>query len=157
MTYFFKLLPPLQTQSLLPIVKVLLKVGMHFFKNRVPKQTLANRWGRVPKQTLANQEQGACLLMMRGESALQCTWWTLSEPSDDRKIEMADKKEKRKTSAEQKKAYTVSTPDATKWPLKIIWHLCQYVTNRMQQQFTFGDLSCHAAPLRIQFWQLHWL
>ncbi len=38
---------------------------------------------------------------------------TLAEPSDDRMIEMADKKQKRKTSAEQKKAYTVSTPDAT--------------------------------------------
>ncbi len=34
-------------------------------------------------------------------------------PSDDRKIEMADKKTKRKMSAEQKKAYTRSTPDAT--------------------------------------------
>ncbi len=29
---------------------------------------------------------------MRGESAHQCTWWTLAEQSDNRKIEMADKK-----------------------------------------------------------------
>ncbi len=36
---------------------------------------------------------------------------TLSELSDDRKIEMVDKKQKRKTSPEQKKAYTVSPPD----------------------------------------------
>ncbi len=43
-----------------------------------------------------------------------------AEPSDDREIEMADKKQKRKTSAEQKKAYIVSTLDATKRPLKII-------------------------------------
>ncbi len=35
------------------------------------------------------------------------------QQSNDRKIEMADKKQKRKTSAEQKKANTVSTPDAT--------------------------------------------
>ncbi len=32
---------------------------------------------------------------------------TLAELSDDRKIEMADKKQKRKTSPEHKKAYTV--------------------------------------------------
>ncbi len=32
--------------------------------------------------------------MMRGESAQQCTWRTLAEPSNDRKIEMADKKTK---------------------------------------------------------------
>ncbi len=37
--------------------------------------------------------------------------FTLAEPSDDRKIEMADKKQKRKTFVEQKKAYTVCTPD----------------------------------------------
>ncbi len=30
---------------------------------------------------------------------------TLAEPSNDRKIEMADKKQKRKTSAEQKKYF----------------------------------------------------
>ncbi len=35
----------------------------------------------------------------------------IREPSDNRKIEMADKKQKRKTSAEQKKAYTVPTLD----------------------------------------------
>ncbi len=93
--------------------------------------------------------------MMRGESAHQCTWRTLAELSDDRKIEMADKKQKGKMSVEQKKAYTVSTPDAT---VVLSWsvytgrdkataenkylNLCQYVINRTRQQFTVRDLSC---------------
>ncbi len=34
---------------------------------------------------------------------------------------MADKKQKRKTSAEQKKAYTVSTPDAAPQQLKSVY------------------------------------
>ncbi len=46
--------------------------------------------------------------MMRGESARQCTRRTLAEPRDDRNIEMADKKLKRKTPAEEKKAYSVT-------------------------------------------------
>ncbi len=37
---------------------------------------------------------------MMGRRERSCTGRTLSEPSDDGKIEMADKKQKRKSSAE---------------------------------------------------------
>ncbi len=36
---------------------------------------------------------------------------------------------------------SLSTLDATKWPLQIIWTLCQYVINRTRHQFTVLDLS----------------
>ncbi len=61
-------------------------------------------------------------------------------------IEMADKKQKRKTSAEQKKAYTVSTPDAT--VVATVENHLKYVSihhNRTRQQFTVGDLLRHVA------------
>ncbi len=66
---------------------------------------------------------------------------------------MADKKQKRKTSVEQKKAYTVCTPDATPQQLKSVYtgrdkatvenHLkfVSIVINRTRQQFTVGDLA----------------
>ncbi len=76
---------------------------------------------------------------------------------------MADKKQKRKTSAEQKKAYNMSTLNRT---IQIILNVSQYIINRMRQQFTVGDLSsciktasliiissiefCHAAHVRCR-------
>ncbi len=39
----------------------------------------------------------------------------------------------------------LSTMDGTKRLLQIIWTLCQHILNRRGQQFTVGDLSCHAA------------
>ncbi len=40
---------------------------------------------------------------------------------------------------------SLSTLDATKWRLPIIWTLCQYVINGTRHQFTSGDLSCRTA------------
>ncbi len=43
-------------------------------------------------------------MIQRRERSVHMTDISLAELSDDRKIEMADKKQKRKTSVEQKKA-----------------------------------------------------
>ncbi len=74
------------------LTQITLKVGYAFFQKCLRKRVGAEYQNKL----VANQQQGACLLMMRGESAHQCT----DEPSYDRKIEMADKRQKRKTSAE---------------------------------------------------------
>ncbi len=71
---------------------------------------------------------------------------------------MVDKKQNRKMSAEQKKAYTVSTLDATvvlstldatKRVLKIILNVCQNVINRTRQQSNLGDLLCRGAASSV--------
>ncbi len=82
------------------------KVGYVFFQKRFKK----NESGQVPKQT-CSQSAVRVVSIYDVEERAQCTGRTLVEPSD-RKIEMADKKNKRKTSTEQK-SHTVSTPKAT--------------------------------------------
>ncbi len=111
-------------------------------------------WGALTFVASGLDINGCVLSYFEGTANLHCyascTFTTVpSLPSDDRKIEMTDiKKLNRKTFAEQKMAYTVSTPDATKLPLKIIGNLCQYVINRTRQQFTVGDLSWRGIQCR---------
>ncbi len=74
--------------------KKLLKVGYVIFQKRFRKRSRAQYQNKL----VANQ---------------WLTWRTLAEPSDDRKIEMADKKTKEENICGTKEGLHVSTPDAT--------------------------------------------
>ncbi len=80
-----------------------------FFKN-----ALENESGQVPKQTCSQSAvRGVSTHDAEERAFISAHDGHLAELSDSRKIEMENKKQKRKTSAEQKKAYTVPTPDVT--------------------------------------------
>jgi len=118
-------------------VNNILKVRYPFFQKRFRKLSR----GRVPKQTCSQSAVRGRVYSWCKERAL-ISAHNGHEPCDDRKREMEDKKQKRKTSAEQKKASVLTQLKSVYTGRdRIILHLCQYVINSMQQQFTVGGLS----------------
>ncbi len=65
-----------------------IKGGVCFFPKHLRKPSRA----QYQNKRVANRQWGVCLLMIRGESAHQCTWRTVAELCNVRKIEMVDKK-----------------------------------------------------------------
>ncbi len=65
-----------------------IKGGVCIFPKHLRKPSRA----QYQNKRVANRQWGVCLLMIRGESAHQCTWRTVAEPCNVRKIEMVDKK-----------------------------------------------------------------
>ncbi len=103
---------------------------MCFFKRR----------GLVSNQTCSQSAVRGVSTQDARRERLRAHERTSAEPSDDRKIETADKKQKDVCGTKD---------DATNQPFQIILNLCHFVMNRTRQHFSVGGLSCRGAASSV--------